>query len=344
VKYVVSNVNVSVVQPDLSIEVLREQALILDDRTIRGWYKCEFSGKIAEKYGRLCVNQHAANQHLLSAVWDDGIREGLFVYNQVPFCVLPVGCDPGCVLVPTVASAYKWQAEKLPDHWDLSRKVECLGALKAIVPGKWLEAAVTRMCNTVPGTQKYTVAASMWDRPLLAPACVQILSKVLQLNAWGNIVDPMSGRGGVAVALRKLRLPVLANEFQANIEAEMHEDPCQPGFFRKLKSSGRLGAVVMAPLPRIVDILFPLACIFAEHAVCCHVPSTYITAPVTARLAWLKALHREGRLLHIVGLPSQPSTMESPGLWLCVFKSRECRDAAVQPAYELRDSMLYVAG
>jgi hypothetical protein len=146
------------------------------------------------------------------------------------------------------------------------------------------------------------------------------------------------------VALRKLRLPVFSNEFQANLEADVHEDPCQPSFYRIRKAAGQLGAVIMAPLPRLVDLLLPLACVFAEHVVCCHVASTYITAPVAARLAWLKSLHGEGRLLHIVGLPSQPSTMESPGLWLCVFPSRARRDECVRPAYELRDSMVYVAG
>jgi hypothetical protein len=137
---------------------------------------------------------------------------------------------------------------------------------------------------------------------------------------------------------------VFANEFQANIEADAHDDPCQPCFYRAHRALNRLGAVIMAPLPSLVDILLPLACIFAEFAVCCYVPSTYITAPRPARLEWLKSLHGEGRLLHVVGLPSQPSTMESPGMWLCVFSSREQRDALVRPAYEVRDSMVYVAG
>jgi hypothetical protein len=345
---IVSNVNVSggdvAPQHHVSIECTMERSVAFEDRAIRGWQRCSTTGKVCEKWGRLSSEFCDVGLQLLYAIWNDGFKEGPFANNQVPFCVLPVGCDPDLVHAPVVAGAYQWQSDRLPDHWDVSRKVECMGALKALVPGKWLEATVTRICSTVPGTHKYTVAASMWDRPLLAPACIQVLGKVVQLNALGVIVDPMSGRGGVAVALRKQRLPVCANEFQANIEADMHEDPCQPSFFRKLRSAGRLGAVIMAPLHRIIDILFPLACVFAENVVCCHVPSTYITAPVAARLAWLKALHSEGRLLHIVGLPSQPSTMESPGLWLCVFPSRERRDALVKPAYEVRDSMVYVAG
>jgi hypothetical protein len=344
VNYVVSNVNVQGEQPLLSIEVNRERALVLDDRAVRGWHRCEITGIISEQFGKLGIERDVVAQHLLSIVWSNGWKEGPFVHNQVPFPVLPVGCDPQFHAMPVAASAYKWQAKTLPDQWDISRKVECMGALKALVPGKWMEATVTRICNAVPGTQRYAVQAAMWDRPLLAPACVQILGRVLCLQSFGTIVDPMSGRGGVAEGLRKMRLPVVANEFQANVDADSHDDPCQPGFYRGLHAAGKLGAVVMAPLPRIVDILLPLACTFAEHAVCCHVPAMYITAPVPARLAWLKSLHSEGRLLHIVGLPSQPSTMESPGLWLCVFPSRERRDTSVRPAYELRDSMVYVAG
>jgi hypothetical protein len=346
--YIVSNVNVqggdAATSQQLSIEHTRERAVILEDRAIRGWQRCAVTGNLLEKWGRLCPEFCDIGLQLLYAVWGDGFKEGPFAPDRIPFPILPVGCDPDIAQGPVVASAYKWHAEKLPDKWDLSRKVECMGALKAIVPGKWLDATVSKMSTSVPGTHKYTVAASLWDRPLLAPACVQILGKVFQLNLFGGIVDPMSGRGGVAASLRKLRLPCFANEFQANIEADSHDDPCQPGFYRLHKAANRLGAVIMAPMPKLVDILLPLACIFADNAVCCHVRSTYITAPVPARLDWLKSLHKEGRLLHIVGLPSQPSSMESPGLWLCVFPSRERRDACVRPAYEVRDSMVYVAG
>jgi hypothetical protein len=348
VNHVISNVNVlgkgSKEHPCMSIECTRERSVVFEDRAVRGWQRCAVTGRLFEKFGRLSSEFCDVGVQLLFTVWNDGLKEGPFVLDMVPFSVLPIGCDPDVVYPPVVASAYKWQAEKLPDRWDISRKVECMGALKAMVPGKWMEAAVTRICSTVPGTHKYTVAASLWDRPLLAPACVQILNKVLRLDMFGGIVDPMSGRGGVAAALSKLRLTVLANEFQANIPADSHEDPCQPEFYRLHRAANRLGAVIMAPLPRLVDILLPLACIFAENVVCCHVSSTYVTAPVTARLAWLKSLHEDGRLLYILGLPSQPSSMESPGLWLCVFPSCDRRAASVRPAYEVRDSIVYAAG
>jgi hypothetical protein len=324
-------------------EIARERAREFHNSVIVEQGVCEETGARKSRWGRLEFRESVPGPACMFLHFRDGGHSGPYSMDTLRATVLHPEFEMPVAIHHIVTATVTRQFGVLPDVWDVSDKSQCTIALKSLMPGQWPSAVVTRICKTVPGTQYYTERAQRSDGPLIAPACVKLLSKVVDLKSFGNLFDPTAGRGNVAKGLRELRLQVYSNEFHKNCPADGHEDPCQPVTYRKLKEAGQLGAVIMAPWPRLIDLVLPLACMFAEAAVCCHIPGMYITCPATPRAVWLKSLHEHGRVLHILGLPREPSSTEGSGLWLCIFPSREARDQAIRPAYTLHDSVVYVS-
>jgi len=324
-------------------EVARERARQLDKSVVVEQGVCEVTGARLSKWGRLEFRESIPGPTCMFVQFRDGSTSGPFSMDTLKVTVLEPDFEMPVAMHHIVAATVTRQYGVLPDVWDVNDKSQCTIALKSLMPGQWPSAAVSRICKATPGTQYYAERAQDWDRPLIAPACIKLLNKVVDLKSFGALFDPTAGRGNVVKNLRELRLPVYSNEYHKSYNADSHEDPCQPVTYKKLKEAGQLGAIVMAPWPRLIDLVLPLACMFAECAVCCHVPGVYITCPVTPRAMWLKTLHVEGRLLHIFGLPREPASTEGSGLWLCIFPSREARDRAIRPAYMLHDSTVYVS-
>jgi hypothetical protein len=334
------NAGPSIVQND---EVARERAKQLDRSVIVEQGMCTKTGARMSKWGRLEFRESVPGPSCIFLHYRDGTHSGPFSLDTLKVTVLEPEFEMPVAIHHVVAATVTRQQTVLPDNWNLRDKGHCTIALRQLMPGVWPKMSVTRLSVAAPGTQYYTVSARMWDRPLLAPVCVKLLNRVLNLNALGPLVDPTAGRGNVAKSLRELKLQVYSNEYHRNCVADGHEDPCQPVMYKQLKAAGQLGAIVMAPWPRLVDVILPLSCVFAEHAVCCHVQGVYITCPLPPRATWLRSLHNEGRILHIMGLPRAPTSTESSGLWLCIFPSREAREQAIRPAYNLHDSVVYVS-
>jgi hypothetical protein len=73
-------------------------------------------------------------------------------------------------------------------------------------------------------------------------------------------------------------------------------------------------------LSRLLDIVLPLALLTEAQVVCYYVPASDVTSPMSARLAWMKQLKEDNKLLLIMGIPKQASIAESSGIWFCVFR------------------------
>jgi hypothetical protein len=106
-------------------------------------------------------------------------------------------------------------------------------------------------------------------------------------------------------------------------------DALQPSTYCELQREHALDAVVMSPFFTVLDLALPLAVLFAERVVCCHVPGHYVTNAPPARMTWLKGLQSEGRLMLIVGLPRGPTGRRC--MWLIIFATWELRHRMTRP-------------
>ena len=110
------------------------------------------------------------------------------------------------------------------------------------------------------------------------------------------------------------------------IVADLQLDPTQPGTYQSWQSEGHLtGGFISQPLPRLLDVVLPLAVLTEVQVVCYYVPASCVSSPTSARLAWMTKLKEDNRLLLIMGIPKQASIAESSGIWFCVFKTQALR-------------------
>ena len=111
-------------------------------------------------------------------------------------------------------------------------------------------------------------------------------------------------------------------------------DPTQPSTFQKWQREGHCaGGFISIPLAKLLDVVFPLAALTTAKVTCFYVPSTYLTSPTSARLAWIKSLQQQDRLLIIMGIPREASISESSGVGMCIFRDSLVKSALVDTKY-----------
>jgi hypothetical protein len=65
-------------------------------------------------------------------------------------------------------------------------------------------------------------------------------------------------------------------------------DRTQPGTYQPWQAEGHLtGGFISQPLPHFLDIVLPLAVLTKAQVVCYYVPTSYVTSPTLASLAWM---------------------------------------------------------
>jgi hypothetical protein len=101
-------------------------------------------------------------------------------------------------------------------------------------------------------------------------------------------------------------------------------DPTQPSTFQQWQKDGHCTGGFQIPLPKLLDLVLPLAALTTAQVTCFYVPSTYLTSPTQARLAWIKTLQQENRLFVIMGIPHDASIAESSGVWMCIVPRQHC--------------------
>jgi hypothetical protein len=98
-----------------------------------------------------------------------------------------------------------------------------------------------------------------------------------------------------------------------------------------------VGGFISIPLPKLLDVVIPLAALTTAQVTCFCVPCTYLTSPTSARLSWIKTLQQENRLLIIMDIPRDASVDGSSGVWMCIFRNNTFRSALVDKKYYRAD-------
>jgi hypothetical protein len=147
-----------------------------------------------------------------------------------------------------------------------------------------------------------------------------------------------------------MRLNVTTNEpyvgvWRAeDIAADLQLDPTQPGTYQSWQAEGHLtGGFISQPLPRLLDIVLPLAALTEAQAVCYYVPASYVSSPTAARLSWMQQLKNDHRLLLIMGIPKRASIAESSGIWFCIFRNKAMRALHSRMEYFQEDNCVVFA-
>jgi site-specific DNA-cytosine methylase len=217
----------------------------------------------------------------------------------------------------------------MPADWDLTTGEGVLKAMEFLLPGQHGRRHATRLSNLAPGGLHHLQGAGQ-QRPG-QPQCVATeeaevvaLLRAVDLERVDGVLDPWCGTGTIARVLRRKGLEVATNDINVFHEAHFHLDALRPEFWRAVvKAAVPHGAIVMSPLFGVLDLALPLAVLFMDRVVCCHVPGHYVTDATPARLAWLRRLKAAGRLLLVLGLPRGP--MGRRCMWIVVFRDRQER-------------------
>jgi hypothetical protein len=253
------------------------------------------------------------------------------------------------IAFPTMSTV--WSLDRLPPVWRVDSK-ETLGeALRKLMPqGHFRDTEVTKMSSSMPGSHTYNECIRPWGARGSCKLIIEQLSRVLRLPNVLKWIDPCSSSGRVASCLKPLRLNVITNEPYVgvwrpeDVAADLQLDPTQPGTYQSWQTQGHLtGGLISQPLPRLLDIVLPLAVLTEVQVVCYYVPASYVSSPTSARLAWMTRLKTENRLLLIMGIPKQASIAESSGIWFCVFRTPELRALHSRMEYFQEDNCVVFA-
>ena len=184
---------------------------------------------------------------------------------------------------------------ELPDYWDLSVHVNKTVALHTWMQGPRSVAHLTSLCKHVPEGEK---CKSMHRVPECVPITIPA-SNVL-INHVDLTMITMEWYWCHTQYFKALGHVVMSNDICQHYEARMHENALQPALYRKIKAKGLWDAIISSPWFKMVDLIVPLAVVFANRIVCMHLPDTYISGCFRGP----RALHGRARL----GAPVRRST------------------------------------
>ncbi len=190
------------------------------------------------------------------------------------------------------------------------------------------------------GSTGYHEAIRVWGRRGPPQVVFDQLKRVLRLDDVISWTDPCASTCQLAKLLISPKYTVRTNETYTgafdgvNTEAQFKLDPTQPSTFQKWQKEGYYaGCFISIPLPKLLDVVLPLAALTTAQVTCFYVPSTYLTSPTSARLAWIQTLQQQDRLLIIMGIPRDATIAESSGVWMCVFCDSTVKSALVDKKY-----------
>jgi hypothetical protein len=192
----------------------------------------------------------------------------------------------------------------------------------------------------MPGSLKYNSEIRVLGRKSPPTLIFGQLKRVLRLENVSSWLDPCASTCKLAKLLISPKYKVYTNEYftgdfdGVKYDANFKMDPTQPKTFRKWEKDGHcLGGFISIPLPRLLDIVLPLAALTTAQVSCFYVPCAYIFSPTSARLAWIKTLQQNNRLLIIMGIPRNATIAETSGVWVCIFRNSSLRSALVDKKY-----------
>jgi hypothetical protein len=228
---------------------------------------------------------------------------------------------------PTIVMLTVAPPGELPSQWDLATLENVELAMSQLQPGVWHKACLTKLHRSLPGQAGFYQSDGKPEHLTVTPAEVDVLTRVLDLTMASSILDPWCVALDVAALLRVSGNPVYTNCFDANVPADHHLNPAQPGTYQFLHAQGMLDAVVTAPPLRVAELAIPLACHYLRSVGCFYLPGSFITDAPEPRQRWLQQLQHQGRLCVICGLPK--GSTGTRGTWVCVFANAAIRSRMV---------------
>ena len=234
----------------------------------------------------------------------------------------------------TALSSSATNTDPLPLDLCLTTTDGVLQALHFLMPGPWSTGHATVLSHVVPGGQRFLQTQGSYHpgQPqrvaTLEPEIDELLN-VIDFTHAPAIFDPFSGDNNIKKAFNQAGLDVTTNDFNFQLPTDYHLDALQPRTYEELRTDQPLHTVVMSPFFAVLDLALPLAVLYAEQLVCCHVPGHYLTNAPPARLSWLIQLQDAGRLMLVMGLPRGPTGRRC--MWLIIFADPLLRDLLVRP-------------
>ncbi|KAJ9524832.1 hypothetical protein QJQ45_003035 [Haematococcus lacustris] len=201
--------------------------------------------------------------------------------------------------LPKHLAASTVTAATLPDHWLLSSTAGVLAALHCLLPGSWHPSVAAAIA------QGYQLM-----RPTnITPQELRVASTVINLDLMHSLLDPCTT---TPIIISGLDLQPLSAQLQLSLS---------PTAYRAQLQRQPIDAIISCPDPTILDLLLPLAVIFAHSLVCMLVPHAYLSDAPPARFRWLQQLKAAERLLYVT-CPSLGSRLG----WIMVFSSSAQRE------------------
>jgi len=160
--------------------------------------------------------------------------------------------------------------------------------------------------------------------PLQVYVCAQAaqaLESIWPLSADCTCLLPL------AVSVPAWLVPVVercfVNSFRPQRAGHTNFDPLSTALHEFYASGVGIDCYVLAVAPELLDLMLPLALVYAHRLVVAYVPVTYVTHAESHRHAWFAGLRREHRLLVVHVEPSQGPALTHG--WLLLFPTQSMR-------------------
>ncbi|KAJ9520169.1 hypothetical protein QJQ45_030084, partial [Haematococcus lacustris] len=185
--------------------------------------------------------------------------------------LMPLGSE-----LPRHLAASTVTAATLPDHWLLSSTAGVLTALHCLLPGSWhpsVAAAIAQGYQLMQPTN-------------ITPQELRVASTVINLDLMHSLLDPCTT---TPIIISGLELQPLSAQLPLSLS---------PAAYRAQLQQQPIDAIISSPDPTVLDLLLPLAVIYAHSLVCMLVPHAYLSDAPPARFRWIQQLKQAERLLH----------------------------------------------
>ncbi|KAJ9519684.1 hypothetical protein QJQ45_013313 [Haematococcus lacustris] len=182
----------------------------------------------------------------------------------------------------------------LPDHWLLSSTAGVLAALHCLLPGSWHPSVAAAIAQGYQLMQPTSIT----------PQELRVASTVINLGLMHSLLDPCTT---TPIIISGLELQPLSAQPHLSLS---------PTAYRAQLQRQPIDAIISCPDPTILDLLLPLAVIYAHSLVCMLVPHAFLSDAPPARFRWLQQLKAAERLLYV----TCPSLRSRVG-WFMVFSS-----------------------
>jgi hypothetical protein len=216
--------------------------------------------------------------------------------------------------------------------------------------GHFRDTEVTKISASMPGSHTNNECIRPWGSRGSCKLIIDQLSRVVRSANILKWIDPCSSSSKITYCLRAQRQNVTTNEpylgvWRADdVAADLQLDPTQPGTYQSWQAEGHLtGGFILQPLSRLLDIVLPSAVLTETQVVRLYVPASYVTSPTSARLAWMRQLKDNNRLLLVMSIPKQAAIAESSGIWFCVFRDQALRALHSRIEYFKEDNCVVFA-